>query len=389
MTRFLVAGAGIFGVTAALELRRRGHEVTLVDPGPVPHPLAESTDISKVVRVDYGADEDYTLLGERSLEGWRRWNAGWPAPLFHETGVAFLARAPMQPGGFEHDSYVLLSRRGHRLERLDAADIARRFPAYRPGAFVDGYTHANGGWVASGAVVARLAAEAVAAGVELRIAHVTRILDDGVLVEPAGEHLAAEAIVVATGAWAAELFPDLAVRPVGQPVFHLRPADPSPFEAPRFPVFGADIARTGYYGFPVNDGVVKIANHGTGVVMAPGVEREVTPEHEAALRAFLAGTFPALATAPIVGRRLCVYGDTPDTHFWIARHPERPHVTIATGGSGHAFKFAPELGPLIADVALGIAHPLAGKFGAREAVAERGDAARKTKNGDPSSSLRS
>ena len=65
-------GGGIFGVTAALALRARGHEVTLVDPGPLPHPLAESTDISKVVRIDYGADEDYTALGERALDGWRR-----------------------------------------------------------------------------------------------------------------------------------------------------------------------------------------------------------------------------------------------------------------------------------------------------------------------------
>src|SRR3979490_1229970 len=98
--RVLVAGGGIFGVTAALALRDRGHEVTLVDPGPLPHPLAESTDISKGVRIDYGADEDYTVLGERALEGWRHWNARWPAPLFHETGVTFLSRSAMQPGGF-------------------------------------------------------------------------------------------------------------------------------------------------------------------------------------------------------------------------------------------------------------------------------------------------
>src|SRR5450432_408961 len=99
-------------------MRGRGHEVTLVDPGPIPHPLAESTDISKVVRLDYGNDADYTALGERALDGWRRWNRDWPVPRFHETGVTFLSRAPMQPGGFEHDSYHLLLARGHVLERL-------------------------------------------------------------------------------------------------------------------------------------------------------------------------------------------------------------------------------------------------------------------------------
>ena len=48
----VIVGAGVFGASAALELRKRGHSVTLLDPGPVPHVLAASTDISKVVRMD-------------------------------------------------------------------------------------------------------------------------------------------------------------------------------------------------------------------------------------------------------------------------------------------------------------------------------------------------
>ena len=44
--KILVVGAGIFGVTGALELARRGHDVTVVDPGPLPHPDASSTDLS-------------------------------------------------------------------------------------------------------------------------------------------------------------------------------------------------------------------------------------------------------------------------------------------------------------------------------------------------------
>src|SRR6266550_2171028 len=117
MDRVVVA-AGVFGVTAAIELRKRGHAVALVDPGPLPHPLAASTDISKVVRLEYGADEPYTALAERAIEGWRRWNRDL-APLFHEVGVLFLRRDPMRPGTLEQDSFDVLSRRGHPIELLD------------------------------------------------------------------------------------------------------------------------------------------------------------------------------------------------------------------------------------------------------------------------------
>jgi len=380
--RVLVIGSGIFGVTAALELRARDCDVTLVDPGPLPHPLAESTDISKVVRCDYGADDDYTVLGEQALDGWRRWNATWRTPRFHETGVTFLTGRPMQPGGFEHDSYASLARRGHRIERLDAAAIVARFPAYRPGVLVDGYYHHDGGWAESGAVVTQLLDDARAAGVTIRgDLAIDRLVDDGACAGP--EHLAADAVVLCTGAWVPELLPELAgpIRAIGQPVFHLRPADPALFVAARFPVFGADISRTGYYGFPVNhNGILKIANHGAGIDLATGAPRETTPAQEAALRAFLRETLPALADAPIVARRLCVYGDTRDGHFWIARHPARPNLTVATGGSGHAFKFAPVLGELIANAVLDRPHRLAARFRWRPDLAAptHGDAARST-----------
>lgn len=84
----------------------------------------------------------------------------------------------------------------------------------------------------------------------------------------------------------------------------------------------------------------------------------------------LADTFPALAAAPIVFRRLCVYCDTADGDFWIAPDPQRANVVVATGGSGHAFKFAPVLGELIAAIALGEPHPLAAKFRWRSELAD-------------------
>jgi len=80
------------------------------------------------------------------------------------------------------------------------------------------------------------------------------------------------------------------------------------------------------------------------------------------LREFLSITFPALADAPIVYTRICLYCDTNDGHFWIAPDPERPGLIIAAGDCGHGFKFAPVLGEIIADAAEGRSNPLQEKF---------------------------
>ncbi|HET9589405.1 MAG TPA: FAD-dependent oxidoreductase [Anaerolineales bacterium] len=367
----IIVGAGIFGVTAALELKRRGHRVHLLDPGPLPHPLAESTDISKAVRMDYGPDEDYMAWMETALDAWRAWNKSWPAPLFHEVGVTFLRRGLMTEDDFEYESYRLLLKRGHQPLRMDSNEIRRRFPAWSADRYVDGYFNPEGGYAQSGRVVAELLKRARAEGVELHERQTfDHFLDSGSrvrgIVTREGIEYQGDQVIIAAGAWVPYIIPPLAdvFRANGMPVFHLKPDRPELFRAGQFPVFGADISATGYYGFPLHptEGVVKIANHGPGRQLDPSSERAVTDEETVQLRDFLADTFPTLADAPIVYTRVCIYCDTWDGHLWIAPDPECEGVVVATGGSGHAFKFAPVLGQVIADAVEGAPNPRLEKF---------------------------
>src|SRR5205807_7021870 len=168
MAKIIVVGAGINGVTAAIELKKRGHEVTLVDPGPLPHPLAASTDISKAVRRAYGADEDYTALADRSIKLWRKWNEQYSVELYHEVGVMFVRRREMKPGDFEHESFKTLERRGHKIERMNSARLWKRFPAWNLELFRDGVLELEAGYAESGRVVAALIKRAKLLGVQLR-----------------------------------------------------------------------------------------------------------------------------------------------------------------------------------------------------------------------------
>ncbi len=371
MSKIVIVGAGINGVTTAIALKKRGHDVVLIDPGPLPHWLAASTDISKAVRSTYGSDEDYTELAERSVRLWRQWNEEFGRQLYHEVGMMFLRREPMEPGDFEYESFEVAKKRGSRLSRLTSQNIRERFPAWNGVEYQDGVLEMEAGYAESGNAVATLASHAQHSGVTVRQGvQFAQLHEDsgkvrGVVLTD-GEVISGDTVVMATGAWTPYLLPHTRdfFRATGHAVFHFKPLDPTPFRPEVFPVFGADISTTGYYGFPLNsDGVVKIANHGPGREMAPdSPERNVTPEEEARVRKFVASTFPLLVDAPIVYTRICLYCDTHDGHFWFAADPDRPGLVVAAGDSGHGFKFAPVLGDIIADVVEEKDNPILKKF---------------------------
>jgi glycine/D-amino acid oxidase-like deaminating enzyme len=384
MPQIVIVGAGVFGLTAAWELSERGWTVDVLDAGPLPQPLAASTDVSKVVRMDYGADDFYTALAEAALAGWDAWNVRWTPPLYHEVGFLLLASGPMRPGGFEHDSLVALGKSGHAVERLDDARSRAGFGAWSREKYPDGYFNPRAGWTESGHVVVRLASEAQASGVRLRTgAAFSSLLQAGgrvigVRTLSGDDHLA-DTVLIAAGAWTPHLLPELAdvMWTTGQPVVHLD-AGPSPdWRPPRFPVWAADIAHTGWYGFPaLPDGTLKIGHHGTGRRVHPDDERIVLPSEVEQFRAFISESLPALAGAPVRTTRLCLYCDTFDGDFWIDHDPDRPGLVVAAGDSGHAFKFAPVLGGLIADVVERRPNPWARRFRWRARERDATEAAR-------------
>ncbi|MEM6805671.1 MAG: FAD-dependent oxidoreductase, partial [Bacteroidota bacterium] len=80
---FLIVGAGIFGISAALELRKAGYRVCVLNPTQGTDPLAAGTDISKVVRIEYGSDEEYLDMTLESMDIWRAWNELFGETFYH------------------------------------------------------------------------------------------------------------------------------------------------------------------------------------------------------------------------------------------------------------------------------------------------------------------
>jgi glycine/D-amino acid oxidase-like deaminating enzyme len=372
---FLVLGAGIFGITTAIELRKRNYTVVVLNPDTIPHPLAESTDISKIIRMEYGTDIEYMEMAEACLPVWREWNNFFKDRLFHEVGFLLLSRSSLNENlqSFEAASYHNLIKKGYRPERISPEVLANKFPAINHQQYTDGFYHAVGGYAESARVVETLTRYARQLGADIyenqtaeRIL-ISKNKTEGVKTKE-GSRYEAGHIIVCAGNLTPFLVPGLKpyMRITGHPVFHIKPGQPELFAYPKMAVIAADISNTGWYGFPLHpkEKVVKIANHGIGLeIKNPEQDERVVYESDIIqLRQFLKESIPSLADDPIVYTRRCCYTDTLDGHFWIDNHPEIKGLTVGSGGSGHGFKMAPILGDMITTVAEGGSHKWSARY---------------------------
>jgi glycine/D-amino acid oxidase-like deaminating enzyme len=383
--KVLIIGGGIFGITAARTLAERGHEVHLYETGKIPNPRASSTDVSKMIRADYGSDTFYVYMMLEAFRGWEAWNAKWEKPLYHTTGFLLLTHEELQEGSLEYESKKALTERGVSVEPLTTEGISSKYPKWNAERFRAGYYNPLGGWAESGAVVAQLAEEARKLGVHIHEeTPVLSLLSNGHkasgLFTKDGEVHGGDHVIVSAGVWSTRFIPELEdkVRITGHPIYLFKPTHASEYDGKVFPGWSADISKTGWYGFPANtQGQVKIAHHGEGIEVDPEEDNDIPPNFYPALNTFLSRYLPELEHVPIEAARMCYYCDTWDGNFYICPHPKISGLTIACGGSGHGFKFAPLLGDLIADVAEGQPNKYAGRFQWREKGTPGAEAARK------------
>ncbi|MBE7163056.1 MAG: FAD-dependent oxidoreductase, partial [Williamsia herbipolensis] len=243
-------------------------------------------------------------------------------------------------------------------ERLTPVEAAERWPGL---VFDDAVVaHAAGGRIRSAAALDAFLDLATADGADLRFDHgvrsVTVVEDDAVVVLDDGRTIRTPSLVVAAGSWVPTLVGDvLRERGARLPAVTVTEEQPA-----HFPGHVADDSWPSFVHYPQDGGDVyglltpgegvKVGFHGTGPIVHPD-ERTFRPTEDGAdaLRRYVGRWVPGVdaeRATPVS----CLYDNTPDGDFVIDRTGP---VTVATGFSGHGFKFAPVLGELVADLALG------------------------------------
>jgi glycine/D-amino acid oxidase-like deaminating enzyme len=348
-----IVGAGIAGLSTALALAARGHDVTVFEQGPVPNPLGSSVDRHRLIRFPYGDAEGYTRMVGEAFSAWDRTWAALGARHYFETGTLVHA---FRDGDWADQSAKVMDRLGIAYDRLDPAEVARRYPHILPEGLAGALHLPSGGVLLADRIVADLAEHLQRIGVAIDAwCQVAWIDPERARVRFAsGAVRGFDAVVAAAGPWAARLFPGLAPRlkPVRQVVAYLEP--PRGLEAAWasspmiLDIDGAD----GHYAVPPVAGTgLKIGDHQvTGPASDPDAAR-IAAEDEG--RAVIAGTRRRLARFDeyrVAEAKTCFYTMTPDERF-VAEKVGR--MVLVSACSGHGFKFGALMGERVAAAVAG------------------------------------
>ncbi|CAI6097337.1 unnamed protein product [Clonostachys chloroleuca] len=422
--QIIIVGAGIFGLSTAIHLARRGYtNIAVFDKQPYEKTLysylngcdAASADINKIIRSAYGSQTIYQDLTSDALRSWHEWNQDIARGADLPPGLSPSDRVFVNCGNlscgdysslptFERDTVECMEAAGFKGTQLitnepadlDAAKEKGFLTAMNPFSKETlGILDTTGGIAVADKACLYALHKAKSLGVRfimdpLNGAFASFIYDAnsqviGIRTADDKKHLA-EMTIMACGGWTPSLLPELdglCEATAGSVVLlkipessHLRQRfSPSRFPSYTFKV--RDGAEGGLYGFPVDDqGLLKIGYRGTKYtnpkVQKDGKERsvpvtrwtsgkegtltQIPQQAHRVIRKFLDEYLPELSQEgiDIWKSRVCWYTDSFDNHFVIDRVPGQKGLMCATGGSGHAFKFLPNIGKWVVDVMEGI-----------------------------------
>lgn len=347
--RCIVVGAGAWGLPAATELSRRGHDVTLVDRHGPFNALSSSVGPTRLWRL---ADPNpaRVRLARRGWEAMRRLAERADTEVFLTRGLVWRDDVSL-PVLLE-----TLAAQDVEHTEVSSGDVERFFPGLRP----DGR---DAVWQPlAGVVLAETSLRAqlrLFSGTTLFGREVTDVESGAAGVRVSfddGRSADADVVVLAAGPGAATLLARVGVgldlHPYLEQVVHFGDAaDPHASDALPGLFDGPTARRPGIYGMPTPGRGYKIGlDTPLRDYHRSDDDRVPNPARTNAIRDYVRD---GMSTVPptVLDEQVCVWTDSPDGSFVVDRLPGG--VVFACGDAGEGFKYSALMGEVLADLAEG------------------------------------
>lgn len=346
--KVIVVGAGVIGLSTAWACLKRGHEVTIIDRGPIPNPASASFDQHRMIRPHYGPQRAYTAMVRDAFPVWEALWEDLGQSFFERTGV--LAVDLGDSAWMDATAEALVAGKiAHR--RLSGDDLSDMAPMLELGHRAWGLLAPKAGVLLADRIVTSLAAWIARAGGDLMpMSPVIELDEENASVTLEGDaQLRADRLVVAAGAWTPGLVSDLATRlsTVQSTVAYVDPPDDQAATWATSPALFLMTDRSHLYALPPVAGT-ELKFGGAPVLKQAGRKRAFRIEDAdlyrtlASFRPFLKGAGEYRVRRGAGG----LYADPADKRFVVV---ERGRSFVITGCGGRMFKF----GALFGQVAAG------------------------------------
>ncbi|MEM9045045.1 MAG: FAD-dependent oxidoreductase [Pseudomonadota bacterium] len=352
--RVLIVGAGIVGLSAAYWLTKNGVQVTIVEQGAIPNPVASSADHHRLIRFPYGEAEGYAQRISQAFAAWRTLWSDLPGEeSFYYAATGMLA-ASQRAGDYTDRSVAVMDRLGIPYERIEAEDLATRFPFLEPSNI--GYaTLSEGGALMANRILAALADWLRRSGVQvLEQAPVEAVeTADGTVRLADGRVLGADRVIVTAGISTGRLLPEFAQRLVPFRTVIVYATPPEDLAgiyagAPCWTDLGGD---TDLWGMPAIDGLpMKLGDGQLGRRDPEAADRAMTAEEVRRVLSDYALRFRGAERFTVRWHQANYWTEAHEGAFLLE---ERDRVLAVSACSGHGFKFGALSGRDVADAADG------------------------------------
>lgn len=375
--RIVIIGAGIFGLSTAVELSELGYKDIVVLDRHVPPvslqvstcdflnanlpqvPDGSSVDISRIIRFDYG-DPVYTRIAKEAYDL-------WSSPSYVSNGIFYPTPFVLATNEKDTRARAWIDRCIKGLEqdklpyeRLASVSATKSLfptlsgPLIQPDFY--GYCNRSAGWAdaAKGVLYFRnLCIEKGISFISGASGTVTGFDKDSqgniMSVRTASGHsIEGKHFVLAAGAWSNKLVPMYnSTLATAQVIGYVKLTADEMTRLKDMPVYIN--MQTGWFVFPPHEetSFLKCAVHGWGYtrsesqepsspITAPRSERVSYAPADGVqrLRHGMRDIFPDIAERGFDRTAVCWYNDTPTGDFIMDYHPDHSNLFVATGGSG-------------------------------------------------------
>ena len=360
----IVLGVGSMGSATCYHLAKRGVKVLGLEQFDIPHELGSHGGQSRIIRKAYFEHPDYVPLLQRAYQNWGELEEMTGSQVYYRTGLLYFGKPDHLLLRGVHES----ANKYHvRVDGLTNEAVRKQYPTFHLPDDYEKLIEPDAGFLTPERSILLYVEQALKHGALIHTKEHTldwRKEGDGYVVRTDKRTYSCQKLVITAGAWASKLTPSLASKltVTRQVSAWVQPKNWDAFALGKFPCWTvADDIQPGiYYGFPVlpvgkfgGPVGLKLAHHSSGSVVDPDtISRVPTAEDEVDFVRFLQKYLPDGYSAIHV-IKTCMYTNTADGDFVLDFLPDfDKDVVVATGFSGHGFKFASVVGEIMADLAM-------------------------------------